>query len=154
MFIKLTVISANNLFQKSMFKLPDPFVVITIDGSQTHTTLPVKKTLNPYYNQTYNLEIQENSILSIQVFDQKKFKSKDQGFMGTCNIPVRIFQGQVLKLELKRSNADTTVCGTVDVRIERGDGTLTAQNRSSSMLMPTSSVQNTPGSSVGSSGYM
>ena len=30
----------------------------------------------------------EDSILAIQIFDQKKFKKKDQGFLGVINIRV------------------------------------------------------------------
>jgi E3 ubiquitin-protein ligase NEDD4 len=28
----------------------------------------------------------EDSILAVQVFDQKKFKKKDQGFLGVINV--------------------------------------------------------------------
>ena len=30
----------------------------------------------------------EDSILAIQIFDQKKFKKKDQGFLGVINVRV------------------------------------------------------------------
>lgn len=30
----------------------------------------------------------EDSILAVQIFDQKKFKKKDQGFLGVINIRV------------------------------------------------------------------
>lgn len=36
----------------------------------------------------------EDSILAVQVFDQKKFKKKDQGFLGVINIRV----GDVIEL--------------------------------------------------------
>lgn len=36
----------------------------------------------------------EDSILAIQVFDQKKFKKKDQGFLGVINIRV----GDIIEL--------------------------------------------------------
>lgn len=32
--------------------------------------------------------VNEDSILAVQVFDQKKFKKKDQGFLGVVNIRV------------------------------------------------------------------
>ena len=32
--------------------------------------------------------VNEASILAVQVFDQKKFKKKDQGFLGVINIRV------------------------------------------------------------------
>ncbi len=36
----------------------------------------------------------EDSILAVQVFDQKKFKKKDQGFLGVINIRV----GDIIEL--------------------------------------------------------
>ena len=38
----------------------------------------------------------EDSILAIQIFDQKKFKKKDQGFLGVINVRV----GEVIDLEI------------------------------------------------------
>ena len=38
----------------------------------------------------------EDSILAIQIFDQKKFKKKDQGFLGVINIRI----GDVLDLDM------------------------------------------------------
>lgn len=38
--------------------------------------------------------VNEDSILAVQVFDQKKFKKKDQGFLGVINIRI----GDVIEL--------------------------------------------------------
>jgi len=38
----------------------------------------------------------EDSILAIQIFDQKKFKKKDQGFLGVINVRV----GSALDLDV------------------------------------------------------
>lgn len=38
----------------------------------------------------------EESILAIQIFDQKKFKKKDQGFLGVINVRI----GSVVDLEV------------------------------------------------------
>ena len=35
--------------------LPDPFAVVTVDGDQTHTTTVMKKTLNPYWNESFEV---------------------------------------------------------------------------------------------------
>jgi E3 ubiquitin-protein ligase NEDD4 len=40
--------------------------------------------------------VTESSIIAVQIFDQKKFKKKDQGFLGVINIRV----GDVLELQL------------------------------------------------------
>jgi len=38
----------------------------------------------------------EESILAVQIFDQKKFKKKDQGFLGVVNVRV----GSVIDLDV------------------------------------------------------
>ena len=38
----------------------------------------------------------EDSILAIQIFDQKKFKKKDQGFLGVINVRI----GSVMDLDM------------------------------------------------------
>lgn len=43
---------------------------------------------------TLRSTVNEDSILAIQVFDQKKFKKKDQGFLGVINIRV----GDIIEL--------------------------------------------------------
>lgn len=40
--------------------------------------------------------VNEDSILAIQIFDQKKFKKKDQGFLGVINVRI----GDVLELQM------------------------------------------------------
>jgi Ca2+-dependent lipid-binding protein len=34
---------------------PDPFAVATINGEQTKTTGVIKKTLNPYWNESFDM---------------------------------------------------------------------------------------------------
>lgn len=38
----------------------------------------------------------EDSILAVQIFDQKKFKKKDQGFLGVINVRI----GSVIDLDV------------------------------------------------------
>lgn len=88
----------------------------TVGGEQTHTTSVIKKTLNPYWNEPFDLyvmdpcdedrrwlltrwrcrRVNEDSILAIQIFDQKKFKKKDQGFLGVINVRI----GDVIDLQM------------------------------------------------------
>jgi Ca2+-dependent lipid-binding protein len=51
------VIAADGLAKRSIFRLPDPFVVITVDLEQTHTTSVIKKTLNPYWNEHFDVSV-------------------------------------------------------------------------------------------------
>ena len=50
-----TVVAADGLSKRDVFRLPDPFAVITVDAEQTHTTSVIKKTLNPYWNESFDL---------------------------------------------------------------------------------------------------
>ena len=36
---------------------PDPFAVLTVDGEQTKTTSVIKKTLNPYWNESFDVYV-------------------------------------------------------------------------------------------------
>lgn len=59
----------------------------------------------------------ENSIIAVQVFDQKKFKKRDQGFLGVINIRVgdfidlRVGGDEMVTQELKKSNDNLVVSG-------------------------------------------
>jgi E3 ubiquitin-protein ligase NEDD4 len=84
--------------------------VLTVDGEQTKTTEVIRKTLNPYWNQSFDVyvapphchdidcmrTVKESSIIAVQIFDQRKFKKKDQGFLGVINCRV----GDILDLQL------------------------------------------------------
>jgi E3 ubiquitin-protein ligase NEDD4 len=39
--------------------------------------------------------VNEESVLAVQIFDQKKFKKKDQGFLGVINVRI----GSVIDLD-------------------------------------------------------
>ncbi|QPG74343.1 NEDD4 E3 ubiquitin-protein ligase [Brettanomyces nanus] len=122
--ISVRVIAAEGLYKRDMFRSPDPFAVLTVDGSQTQTTETSKKNLSPHWNQTFQFNVTENSILIIQVFDQKKFKKKDQGFLGVVNIRVGdainlqdSSSEQTIAEELKRSNSNLNVSGKLVITI-------------------------------------
>lgn len=44
----------------------------------------------------YDRRATDESILAVQIFDQKKFKKKDQGFLGVVNVRI----GSVLDLDV------------------------------------------------------
>ncbi|KAI3404517.2 hulA [Candida oxycetoniae] len=102
--ISVKVVAAESLYKRDVFRQPDPFAVITVDGSQTKTTQTARKTLNPYWNETFTFQASEDSILIVQVFDQKKFKKKDQGFLGVVNVRI----GDVINFGLSSSEETIT----------------------------------------------
>lgn len=118
--ISVKVVAAESLYKRDVFRQPEPFAVVTVDGSQTKTTKTAKKTLNPYWNETFTMDASEDLVLVIQVFDQKKFKKKDQGFLGVVNVRI----GDVIDLlmssseetitrDLKKLNENLAVSGRV-----------------------------------------
>ncbi|GLB35336.1 putative ubiquitin-protein ligase [Lyophyllum shimeji] len=115
--IRITVVAADGLSKRDVFRLPDPFAVITVDAEQTHTTSVIKKTLNPYWNESFDITVKESSVIAVQIFDQRKFKRKDQGFLGVVNVRVsdvldlELDGHEMLTLDLKKSNDNLVVHG-------------------------------------------
>ncbi|KAF1955590.1 putative E3 ubiquitin-protein ligase hula [Byssothecium circinans] len=115
--LRITIIAADGLYKRDVFRFPDPFAVATVNGEQTRTTSVIKKTLNPYWNESFDMRVTEDSVLAVQIFDQKKFKKKDQGFLGVINVRI----GSVIDLDaggdemltrdLKKSNDNMVVHG-------------------------------------------
>ena len=50
-----SVVAADGLSKRDVFRLPDPFAVITVDADQTQSTSVIKKTLNPYWNENFDV---------------------------------------------------------------------------------------------------
>ena len=49
--------------------------------------------------------VTEESILAVQIFDQKKFKKKDQGFLGVVNVRI----GSVIDLDVTGDGESSTM---------------------------------------------
>ncbi|PHH84635.1 hypothetical protein CDD83_1622 [Cordyceps sp. RAO-2017] len=163
--LRVTIIAADGLYKRDVFRLPDPFAVATINGEQTKTTTVSKRTLNPYWNESFDFRVNEDSILAVQVFDQKKFKKKDQGFLGVINIRVGDVMhslgldadDQMLTRDLKKSTDNLVVHGKLIINLSCNLSTPARGGQSSSSRpalatsMPSLSapaVDNRPGSSM------
>ena len=102
--------------------------------------------------------VTENSIIAIQIFDQKKFKKKDQGFLGVINIRV----GDVIDLSaggdemitqnLKRSNDNLAVSGKLILSISTDVNTTSSSGQTSRPPVVGPSLTNnvSPESTLGS----
>ncbi|KAI9230662.1 MAG: hypothetical protein DHS80DRAFT_26514 [Piptocephalis tieghemiana] len=155
--IKLTVVAADSLYKRDVFRTPDPFAVVTVDGEQTHTTKVVRKSLHPYWNESFHLIINQQSVIAVQIFDQKRFKRKDQGFLGVVNIPltsvfdVHVGGDQMLTLELKKSNANEMVQGKLIINITTDGSSSGSSNPPASSSSSTAPTTTAPSSSSSSS---
>lgn len=112
MKIRLTVLCAKNLAKKDFFRLPDPFAKISVDGSgQCHSTDTCKNTLDPKWNQHYDLYIGAKDSVTISVWNHKKIHKKPgAGFLGCVRImSIAIQQLKdtgFQRLDLQRNNSD------------------------------------------------
>nr|AAV87906.1 E3 ubiquitin ligase SMURF2 [Mus musculus] len=86
--LRLTVLCAKNLVKKDFFRLPDPFAKVVVDGSgQCHSTDTVKNTLDPKWNQHYDLYIGKSDSVTISVWNHKKIhKKQGAGFLGCVRL--------------------------------------------------------------------
>nr|XP_020476909.1 E3 ubiquitin-protein ligase SMURF1 isoform X3 [Monopterus albus] len=86
--IQLTVLCAKNLAKKDFFRLPDPFAKVVVDGSgQCHSTDTVKSTLDPKWNQHYDLYIGKTDSITISIWNHKKIhKRQGAGFLGCIRL--------------------------------------------------------------------
>uniref|UniRef100_A0A3B5MFD8 HECT-type E3 ubiquitin transferase n=1 Tax=Xiphophorus couchianus TaxID=32473 RepID=A0A3B5MFD8_9TELE len=82
------VLCAKNLAKKDFFRLPDPFAKVVVDGSgQCHSTDTVRNTLDPKWNQHYDLYIGKSDSITISVWNHKKIhKKQGAGFLGCVRL--------------------------------------------------------------------
>ncbi|MGH0129274.1 UNVERIFIED_CONTAM: hypothetical protein FKN15_038657 [Acipenser sinensis] len=94
------VLCAKNLAKKDFFRLPDPFAKIVVDGSgQCHSTDTVKSTLDPKWNQHYDLYIGKTDSITISVWNHKKIhKKQGAGFLGCDHLSYFHFVGRIMGL--------------------------------------------------------
>ena len=49
------VLSASGLPKRNLFRLPDPFVVVSVDGVEKFASSTVRKSLNPFWNEHFDV---------------------------------------------------------------------------------------------------
>ena len=125
MKIRLTVLCAKNLAKKDFFGLPDPFAKISVDGSgQCHSTETYKNSLDPKWNQHYDLFLGSKDVITITVWNHKKIHKKHgAGFLGCVRIMSNAIQRlkdtgfQKLDLQKKHSSDSETVRGQIVISL-------------------------------------
>ncbi|XP_035889378.1 E3 ubiquitin-protein ligase SMURF2 isoform X1 [Phyllostomus discolor] len=127
-FVSFTVLCAKNLVKKDFFRLPDPFAKVVVDGSgQCHSTDTVKNTLDPKWNQHYDLYIGKSDSVTISVWNHKKIhKKQGAGFLG-C---VRLLSNAINRLkDTGYQRLDLCKLGPNDNDTVRGQIVVSLQSR-------------------------
>uniref|UniRef100_A0A671K9L2 HECT-type E3 ubiquitin transferase n=1 Tax=Sinocyclocheilus anshuiensis TaxID=1608454 RepID=A0A671K9L2_9TELE len=126
--LRLTVLCAKNLVKKDFFRLPDPFAKVVVDGSgQCHSTDTVRNTLDPKWNQHYDLYIGKSDSITISVWNHKKIhKKQGAGFLG-C---VRLLSNSINRLkDTGYQRLDLNKLGPNDSDTVRGQIVVSLQSR-------------------------
>ncbi|XP_065065475.1 E3 ubiquitin-protein ligase SMURF2-like [Rhopilema esculentum] len=129
--LRVTVLCAKNLVKRDSFRLPDPFARIAVDGSgQCHSTRSIKGTLDPKWNQHYDLFVSKNDSITVSIWNQKKVhKRQGAGFLGcvrlTSQAILRLKDTGYQRLELNNISpyVQDYVRGQIVVSIETKGGT-------------------------------
>uniref|UniRef100_A0A8C9Z034 E3 ubiquitin-protein ligase n=1 Tax=Sander lucioperca TaxID=283035 RepID=A0A8C9Z034_SANLU len=117
------------LLHKLLGRLPDPFAKVVVDGSgQCHSTDTVKNTLDPKWNQHYDLYIGKADSITISVWNHKKIhKKQGAGFLGCVrllsNAINRLKDTGYQRLDLNKlgPNDNDTVRGQIVVSLQSRD---------------------------------
>jgi len=89
--LEIQVTSAQNLIKADVLGLSDPYVCVGL-GLQSTRTIAIKKNLNPVWNKTLTLPVNEDHlhkdvILSVWDEDTKAVQGEDD-FLGSLHIPM------------------------------------------------------------------
>ncbi|KAI9326055.1 hypothetical protein DFJ73DRAFT_767125 [Zopfochytrium polystomum] len=108
-------------------------MVSTSERFSTHQTTSIKRTLNPYWNENFEINVTNASVITVQVFDQRRWqKNKDTGSLGLITIPMStVFDvgnggDEMISQEVKRSSSGEPVSGKVIVNISTNYNASTA----------------------------
>jgi E3 ubiquitin-protein ligase NEDD4 len=90
--------------------LPDPYAIVKLNGMKVASTVVIKRTLDPYWNETFKLWVHsltteaktftytlgsivtEQSSIEVEIFDAKKQEranKKEKGYLGGIHFQVR-----------------------------------------------------------------
>ncbi|XP_055917244.1 E3 ubiquitin-protein ligase SMURF2 [Eupeodes corollae] len=126
--IRITILCARNLARKDLFRLPDPFARVSVEGTgQIYTTDISKSSLDPKWNAHYDLFLGRGDVIKITVWNDRKIR-KGGGFLGCVRIPAPIIQNlkgagfQRLDLCKQSPDDDDLVRGQIIIALLSKDG--------------------------------
>ncbi|XP_022231807.2 E3 ubiquitin-protein ligase Smurf1 [Drosophila obscura] len=126
--VRITILCARNLARKDLFRLPDPFAKVQVDGTgQVYSTEISKSSLDPKWNAHYDLFLGLADAITITVWNQRKIH-KGSGFLGCVRIPAFTIQSlkgagfQRLDLGKLSPDDDELVRGQIIISLLSKDG--------------------------------
>ncbi|XP_055838809.1 E3 ubiquitin-protein ligase Smurf1 isoform X2 [Episyrphus balteatus] len=126
--IRITILCARNLARKDLFRLPDPFAKVVVEGTgQIYTTDISKSSLDPKWNAHYDLFLGRGDVIKITVWNDRKIR-KGGGFLGCVRIPAPVIQNlkgagfQRLDLCKQSPDDDDLVRGQIIIALLSKDG--------------------------------
>nr|XP_036669384.1 E3 ubiquitin-protein ligase Smurf1 [Drosophila suzukii] len=126
--VRITILCARNLARKDLFRLPDPFAKVQVDGTgQVYSTEISKSSLDPKWNAHYDLFLGIGDAITITVWNQRKIH-KGSGFLGCVRIPAFNIQSlkgagfQRLDLGKLSPDDDELVRGQIIISLLSKDG--------------------------------
>ncbi|XP_055380925.1 E3 ubiquitin-protein ligase Smurf1 [Condylostylus longicornis] len=132
--IRINVLCARNLVRKDLFRLPDPFAKISVDGTgQVYTTDPCKASVDPKWNNNYDLYLGRGDGITITVWNHRKIR-KGGGFLGCVRIPAstiqRLKDAGYQRLDLRKLTSSDTepVRGQIIIALMSRDGPCSGGN--------------------------
>lgn len=129
--IRLTVLCGRNLAKRDLFRYPDPFVRVSVVGTgQSHVTEVCRNTVDPKWNQHFDLLISVNlsDSITISIWNDRKVQKKSgSGFLGCVRLSgndiQRIKDTGYQRLDLSSDNARSLpVKGQIVISLLSRDG--------------------------------
>jgi len=120
--LRLTVVGAEGLYKHDLLFKPDTFAILTVDTNQTYQTQVVKGSLSPAWNEEFEINVFNNSIIEVRIFDHRKYQKSvhHHDFLGKATINLatdyRFSPTEKLHLPLK-PNTNEPISGYVTIQI-------------------------------------
>ncbi|RKP09668.1 hypothetical protein THASP1DRAFT_28551 [Thamnocephalis sphaerospora] len=125
--VNLTVVGARHLYKRDIFRSPDTIAIVTVDGGQMRVTQVKKRSLNPAWNQSFLLDVTDDSVITVEVYDQSKLAKKNRGFLGIVRVSIQsLFAescAETCALDLQATELSKSVRGQLIVSVTYTDYT-------------------------------